>query len=194
MPEQSTMEMRYVIVDLEATCWEKGGTRDQMEIIEVGAVQLATGRGPVTDEFARFVRPVAEPVLGDFCTRLTSISQADVDDADTFPIVLSEFERWIGPEPFVLCSWGAYDLGQFRADCARHDIPMPDSFERHVNLKEEFSRVFGVRICGMSKALAHVGLQLQGTHHRGIDDARNISRLAELVLPQLEAAGLIELE
>ena len=27
------------------------------------------------------------------------------------------------------------------------------------------------------KALAHVGLPLVGTHHRGIDDARNIARL-----------------
>jgi inhibitor of KinA sporulation pathway (predicted exonuclease) len=30
---------------------------------------------------------------------------------------------------------------------------------------------------GMAKALRHVGLELQGTHHRGIDDARNIARL-----------------
>ena len=188
------MEMRYIIVDLEATCWQKGGARDRMEIIEIGAVLLATARGPVTDEFARFVRPVVEPVLSDFCKGLTSINQADVDGADTFPTVFSDFEQWIGPEPFVLCSWGAYDLGQIRMDCARHGIPMPDSFERHVNLKEEFSRVFGVRSCGMAKALAHVRLPLLGTHHRGIDDARNISRLAELVLPQLEAAGLIEFE
>jgi len=32
------MEIRYVIVDLEATCWQKGGIRDRMEIIEIGAV------------------------------------------------------------------------------------------------------------------------------------------------------------
>jgi inhibitor of KinA sporulation pathway (predicted exonuclease) len=184
--------MRYVIVDLEATCWEKSGRRDQMEIIEIGSVLLASARGPAIDEFDRFVRPVAEPVLSEFCMRLTSISQADVDGADTFPAVLSEFLHWIGPEPFMLCSWGAYDLGQFRLDCDRHGVPLPESFERHVNLKEEFARVFGVRSRGMAKALVHVGLPLVGTHHRGIDDARNIGRLAELILPQLEGAGLID--
>lgn len=30
---------------------------------------------------------------------------------------------------------------------------------------------------GMSGALAQVGIARQGTHHRGIDDARNIARL-----------------
>ena len=31
----------------------------------------------------------------------------------------------------------------------------------------------------MGQALAHVGLRLEGTHHRGIDDARNIAATAE---------------
>ena len=30
---------------------------------------------------------------------------------------------------------------------------------------------------GMAEALKHCGLPLEGTHHRGIDDARNIARL-----------------
>ena len=42
-----------------------------------------------------------------------------------------------------------------------------------------------------AEALAKAGLPLIGTHHRGIDDARNIARLAGLVLPQLEGAGVI---
>lgn len=184
--------MRYVIVDLEATCWENTRRPDRMEIIEIGAVHLASAMGPDTDEFGRFVRPIVEPTLSDFCTQLTSITQAEVDAAEMFPTVFADFLDWIGPEPFVLCSWGAYDLGQFRTDCQRHQVPFPETFERHVNLKKEFAQVFGIRPCGMAKALAHAGLTLKGTHHRGIDDARNIARLAELVLPQLEEAGLIE--
>ena len=41
----------------------------------------------------------------------------------------------------------------------------------------------------MERALARIGLPLEGTHHRGIDDARNIARLAALMLPQWEASG-----
>lgn len=177
--------MRYIIVDLEATCWE--GVRDpgRMEIIEIGAVELLAVDGEPEREFGRFVRPVAEPELSPFCRGLTTIRQRDVDAADPFPLVFAEFAAWIGPGPFALCSWGGYDLGQFRTDCARHGLPLPGDFERHINLKREFARLSSIKPCGMTQALAQAGLPLEGTHHRGIDDARNIARLARLVLPRV---------
>jgi 3'-5' exoribonuclease 1 len=176
-------------VDLEATCWENVRDYDRMETIEIGAVELPSADSPPTREFSRFIRPVAEPLLSDFCRRLTTIRQEDVDRADGFWSVFPEFVRWIGDEPFVLCSWGGYDLTQFRTDCGRHGLTFPASFERHINLKKGFARLLGVRAVGMERALAHAGLPLVGTHHRGIDDARNIAGLAVLILPQLEASG-----
>ncbi|HEV7282693.1 MAG TPA: 3'-5' exonuclease [Pirellulaceae bacterium] len=186
--------MRYVVVDLEATCWENVRIPGRNEIIEIGAVELLSSQGPPSREFARFVRPVAEPELSDFCTRLTSIRQKDVDSADLFGSVFFDFVDWVGDEPFILCSWGAYDLNQFRVDCARHGIPLPPAFERHVNLKTAFASAFGVKSCGMARALEYTGLAMRGTHHRGIDDARNIAALAMLFLPSLEAAGLVPAE
>src|SRR6185436_2442801 len=100
--------MRYVIVDLEATCWENTRNTDRMEIIEIGAVLLLSTLNEPVSEFNRFVRPVVETKLSDFCKRLTSITQSDVDGADTFWTAFHEFLDWIGQEPFVLCSWGAY--------------------------------------------------------------------------------------
>jgi inhibitor of KinA sporulation pathway (predicted exonuclease) len=150
---------------------------------------MPSASGAPTREFSAFVRPIAEPILSDFCRQLTSIRQKDVDRADDFSVVFPEFVEWIGEEPFFLCSWGQYDLTQFRMDCERHHLPLPPSFERHINLKKEFSNQLGVKSMGMARALAKVGLPLTGTHHRGIDDARNIVRLAALVLPQLERAG-----
>lgn len=117
--------MRYVVVDLEATGWEGASGSPKMEIIEIGAVQLASSGGPVDDEFSSFVRPVVEPRLSEFCTRLTSIRQEDVDAAGRFSEVFPRFVEWIGDGPFVLCSWGEYDLNQFRQDCQRHRLPLP---------------------------------------------------------------------
>ena len=48
----------------------------------------------------------------------------------------------------------------------------------HMNLKLAFSDRLGVnKKFGMAGAIEQVGLELEGTHHRGIDDARNIARL-----------------
>jgi 3'-5' exoribonuclease 1 len=177
--------MRYVIVDLEATCWEKGTSPDRQEIIEIGAVSLDSNVGPASEEFACFVRPLIRPFLSAFCVQLTGVRQEDVDQAELFPVAFERFLTWIGPKPFVLCSWGLYDLKQFRIDCRHHNIPFPMTFERHINLKKEFARLKGVRKMGMAAALRHLKLPLEGQHHRGIDDARNIAKIAQIVLPQI---------
>lgn len=190
----AAVPMRYVIVDLEATCWEGVRGSPKMEIIEIGAVRLASSGGPVDDEFSGFVRPVVEPKLSEFCTRLTSIRQADVDGAGYFWEVFPRFVEWIGDEPFVLCSWGGYDLNQFRQDCQRHRLPLPPAFERHLNLKKEFARLRDVKVCGMAKALEIADIPLEGTHHRAADDARNIAKLAMWILPQMEAEGSVPAE
>lgn len=159
-----------------------------METIEVGAVVLAGPAGPMDGEFSAFVRPVVHPTLSEFCRRLTSIRQEDVDAADRFPIVLERLQAWIGPEPFRLCSWGGYDLNQLRSDCRRHGLTLPPEFKHgHINLKKEFARIMLVKSCVMARALEIAGLSLGGTHHRGAEDARNIARLATLVLPRLES-------
>jgi 3'-5' exoribonuclease 1 len=183
--------MRYIVVDLEATCWENVRDFDRMETIEIGAVDLPAADEPPSREFNRFIRPVVEREQSDFCQRLTTIRQRDVDAADGFWAVFPEFLEWIGEEPFILCSWGGYDLDQFRTDCARHGLAFPRSFERHINLKKEFARLMSVKVGGMDRALSQAGLPMEGTHHRGIDDARNIARLAVLVLPVLESSGAL---
>lgn len=178
--------MRYVIVDLEATCWENAD-RERMEIIEIGAVLLSSSTGPEAGEFSSFVKPVASRELSDFCKKLTTISQEDVDGADYYYEVLPRFVDWIGDEPFRLCSWGSYDLNQIRQDCMRHKLLMPPAFENHVNIKREFSRLFCQRPMGMMGAMHVLKLHPEGTHHRGIDDARNIAKIAQLVLPKMES-------
>jgi 3'-5' exoribonuclease 1 len=180
--------MRYIIVDLEATCEatcrESGMPRDEMEIIEIGAVELLSAKAEPTREFCRFVRPVLHPELSVFCTQLTGITQHDVDSAEPFGQAFPEFTDWIGPRPYTLCSWGNYDLTQFLQDLARHKllVPYPFDFARHINLKKRFAEKFGTRPLGMAAALQHLGLPLLGRHHRGIDDAHNIAALAQRIL------------
>lgn len=178
--------MRYVIVDLEATCWEKREIFRESEIIEIGAVILESSTGPIGEEFATFVKPIIESKLSEFCMRLTSIGQQDVDEAANFKAVFPRFIEWIGTKPFTLCSWGAYDLKQIRIDCERHKISLPSSFSRHINLKQEFADLKRIKPCGMKKALNILGIKPEGTHHRALNDARNIVKIALQILTIIE--------
>ncbi|MEA5620348.1 3'-5' exonuclease [Cronbergia sp. UHCC 0137] len=169
----------FLIVDLEATCCnQKSIPRHEMEIIEIGAVMLNGKTWEIDSEFQQFIQPVRHPQLTAFCTELTSITQSQVEAADFFPEVIPRFKEWIDLFPHsIFCSWGNYDKTQFIQDCKFHNVSYPFGSE-HRNIKTEFSEYLGVsRKFGMAEALNHLGLELQGTHHRGIDDARNIAAI-----------------
>ena len=173
----------YCVVDLEATCDDQDPpavAREAMETIEIGAV-MVDGRtlAPVS-EFQSFVRPLRNPKLTEFCTTLTTIQQADIDQAATFPEVFEQFLGWANSFPeWRFCSWGAFDTKQICRDCEYWAMKPPWPWSDSVNLKRLFARQKGnIRECGIPAALSILGLPpMVGVHHRGIDDARNIARI-----------------
>ena len=172
--------MTFVVLDLEATCWEKGTRPQLQETIEFGAVRIEGPELSIASEFARFVRPVQEPELSEFCTQLTSITQADVDAAEYFNIVFEEFDAWSAGARIV--TWGAYDVGQLEYDCRRYGMKLPERFRDFINAKKDFAKAMEMKPCGMSRALELLEIPLAGTHHRGIDDARNIAKIVRVLV------------
>ena len=184
-PKGVRHSVRYIVVDLEATCWEKDSTPERMEIIEIGAVCLIPGAPEPASEFGAFVRPIVSPILSEFCTLLTSIRQQDVEAAESFDTVFPRFVEWIGEEPFRLVSWGRYDLDQFRLECRRNRTAFPVSFKNHINLRKEFARARRIAPVGLKAALDLLEIPLVGTHHRGLDDAKSTACIAQRILPGL---------
>lgn len=189
-----------VILDLEATCDEKGPLAPQ-EIIEMPSVLLRLSSLESIDEFESFVRPQHHPRLPPFCRELTGIAQADVDRAEPFPAVLARHLAWLrshgiavspddspGP-PFALATCGDWDLGTMFPNQCRDALPplplIPRPFRRWVNVKHLFAAWRGSgKAPGMAGMLRALGLPLIGRHHRGIDDSRNIARIVVALVEQ----------
>lgn len=181
------------VIDLEATCWEdREYTVDEMEIIEIGAV-LARPDGCVIDEFCTFVRPIKEPILSRFCTRLTSIHQADIDTAPSYGEAIALLDEWVSQRPGIWGSWGNYDFRQFMAEERR--IPSGSTFldMQHVNLKKVWRKTTGAARTGLLGALEFHQMQFEGVHHRGVDDARNVARLLPFIDRHKLLAGVGEM-
>ncbi len=171
----------YLVFDLEATCCNKDSLdRDSMEIIEIGAVMVDGKTFEIIDEFCTFIKPVRNPTLTPFCKRLTTITQIEVDTAPEYKEALELFKNWYaGYEDVLICSWGNYDKKQFSQDSRFHGVESPTA-DNHCNMKRIFSLVKGVkRRFGVKNALLELGMEFDGTAHRGIDDARNTARLAK---------------
>lgn len=176
--------MIHIVFDLEATCWEKDKNLSDMETIEIGAVRLKPESYEVADTFSTFVKPDRNPKLSDYCRELTSIRQSDVDSAPGFPEALEKFLIWSGGDKVTYCSWGTYDIRQLEKDISYNLVKIRDPFRKHISLKQLFAQLYERKPCSMKKALNILDLELDGIHHRGIDDARNIAKIARIILPE----------
>lgn len=174
----------YLIIDVEANCSEKDSvTLEDMEMIEIGSVMVCANTLKKIDEFSTFIKPVRFPQLSAFCTDLTSITQDDVDNAPEYPEAITALVRWLEKfDNFLFCSWGNYDKQHFELESTFHNVPYPISAP-HLNIKKQFAKSQRVRKRqGMAGALKLAHISIEGTHHRGIDDANNMVKLMPYVL------------
>jgi len=85
----------------------------------------------------------------------------------------------------LFASFGDYDRQQFERNCAAFGLGYPFG-STHLNVKSLAAVAYGwSREVGMSEALKRAGLPLEGTHHRGGDDAWNIAGLLCQVLRRI---------
>ncbi|NXN08910.1 ERI2 exoribonuclease, partial [Indicator maculatus] len=193
-----------IVLDFEATCWRDAGRRSP-EIIEFPAVLLNTSTGDIESEFHTYVQPQEHPVLSEFCTELTGITQDQVDEGLPLNICLSQFLKWIEKmqkEKKILFStdtlsiyypkysnseakactfvtWTDWDLGVcLPYECKRKQLRKPDIFNSWIDLKATYRAFYNRQPKGLNGALQDLGIAFEGREHSGLDDSRNTARLA----------------
>ncbi len=176
---------RILVIDIEATCWQGAPPPgEENEIIEVGATTLDPETLERGDKESFLVRPVRSRV-SPFCTELTTLTQEQVDRGVSLAEVCELLVERFRSRQRTWASYGDYDRQKFERQCAREGLPYPFG-PTHLNVKNLFALARGLRReVGMARALHIAGLPLEGTHHRGDDDAWNIAAiLAELLRRQ----------
>lgn len=165
------------VVDVEATCWDGRPPPGQVsEIIEIGLCVVDVESRQRVAKHRILVRPVRSAVSA-FCTELTGLTQAEVEGGVEFREACALLEREHRSRSRAWASWGDYDRKQFERQCSGGRVSYPFG-SRHTNAKQAFTDYFGLnRKLGMSAALDHAGLPLEGRHHSGVDDAWNIAAL-----------------
>lgn len=181
------MSRPILIVDLEATCWrDKHTAPAEKEVIEIGCALVASD-GTVMDDFTTFVKPKHNQELSGFCTKLTTITQADVDTAPRYPEACRLVDEWLGPriKGLIWGSWGNYDRNQLVTEKTWHGSAPGFLSVPHVNLKRLWAKTQGIPPRGMTRALEFSGIPHEGILHRGLDDVRNIAKLLPGISRQL---------
>ena len=200
---QRRRDLTHVIVlDFEATCWRGRRTKPQ-EIIEFPSVLVDLRSGSVVDEVQIFVRPVHHATLSAFCTKLTGIEQADVAGAPVFHDAVREYNGWLvrhgmteklldGTAVIVTC--GDWDLRtMLPAQCRLSRCRVPRYLRSWSNVKNLFKMHVATQRrrscgCGMVAVLQYLDVELEGRHHSGIDDCRNIARIVLRLIDEVFGA------
>ena len=177
-----------IVVDIESTCWDGGmPPRGQAnDIIEIGICPLEVSSGRWLEKRSILVKPERSSV-SPFCTELTTLTQAQVDAGVAFKDACKTLEDEYHGTERLWASFGDYDRRQFERQCRDEGVRYPFG-PSHLNAKTLCSIAKGLHTeVGLPQAMALYGLTLEGTHHRGHDDAWNIAGLLAVLLKKLRA-------
>jgi inhibitor of KinA sporulation pathway (predicted exonuclease) len=175
-----------LVIDIEATCWETnppppGQTSD---VIEIGVCPIVVCTLTRLEKRSILIRPERSSV-SEYCTRLTTLTQEQVDAGARFAEACKVLETEYRSADRVWASFGDYDRKQMQRQCDETGVRYPFG-PRHLNVKPLFALVRGLTVeVGTAQAVQMCGRVMEGTHHRGDDDAWNI---AGVLIDVLKAA------
>lgn len=180
-----------LVLDFEAQCDEKDGRKlnlEIQEIIEFPVVPINLKTGVIEKDliFHYYIKPVKLPILTEFCQGLTGIKQEQVDQGIILEEALELLHNHLTKSGILNKNWcfvtcGDWDLQTcLKSECKKKEIPLKKYMKRWINIKKIFRKEFEVssKSFGMPYMLEYFKLKLEGNHHSGIDDSKNISQIA----------------
>lgn len=175
------------VIDFEATC-EDGNTPNYVhEIIEFPIVLLNTRTLEIEDTFQRYVKPEVKPQLSQFCINLTGITQDIIDQADTFPVVFQSVVDWMRQKElgtkykYAILTDGSWDMSKFlNMQCRVSRFKYPRFAKKWINIRKCYGNFYKIprNQTKLTMMLEKLGMNYIGRLHSGLDDSKNIARIA----------------
>lgn len=164
-----------LVIDVESTFREESPPLGQSsEFIEVGLCSINLKTLPRTEKRSILVRPVKSK-LSEFCTELTTLTPEMFRDASSLTHAANTLRKEFDSKNRLWANWGDYDRKQFERACYEQDVNSPIG-SIHLSVKSLFAAAVGTaHELALDRACRRPGIKMEGTHHRGDDDAWNIA-------------------
>lgn len=169
-----------VIFDIEASCEDRAiNPYYNMETIEIGAVKVINNR--VSEEFQILIEPEYIQSLTPFCEELTGITFADLKGKPKFTKAIIEFHNFIKNCDIYSC--GDFDRKfltkelEEKGKTYEHGLIKNTINSYHRDLKKNYTKFTNKKKAGMVGMARELGIVLEGEHHRGLDDSKNLAKI-----------------
>lgn len=173
---------QILVIDVESTCWAGAPPSGQIsEIIEIGLCPVDVSTLKRVEKRSILVKPEKSQISA-YCTELTTLTPEMFVDATAFPEAIQILRHEYHSKSRLWASWGDYDRRQFERVCQAYGVGYPFG-SGHLNIKTLFAIATGLsHEIGLAGAYKQLGMTMEGTHHRGDDDAWNIAGVLCLLL------------
>lgn len=166
---------QILVVDVESTCWDGPPPEgEESEIIEIGLCVVDVSDLQRLSKHSILVRP-ERSAISPFCTELTTLTSEMFESAGLIRDAVKRLKQEFSSKDRLWASWGDYDRRQFERVCSTAGVGYPFGIT-HLNVKSLFAVTLGLEHeVGLDGAYEMLNMQMEGTHHRGDDDAWNIA-------------------
>ncbi|KAL9645672.1 hypothetical protein ABK040_003405 [Willaertia magna] len=186
----------YCVLDLEG----------KVEILEFPVLLLNSKTLEIVDTFHHYIRPtkmteehINEYVKGKYVR--WGLEKEWHEKAISFTECLELFKQFLSKHQLISIDnfdkihYGAYSYAfitcgnwdiktQIPKQCSICNIKLPVYFRKWINCKEIYNKFYKARITGMRGMLNGLKIKLEGNHHSGIDDVKNIVSVVKEMITQ----------
>ena len=191
MCSESTPNTSVVLIDTEYTTWEGAmqrnwsGANEHREVVQVAACGLSPDSREIVWSASWYTLPVRNPVLSDYFTSLTKITQDEVN-AQNVPLheILDRLVSLVENRP--LFCWGDGDEGSLRESCKIQGLLYPDSLSGIFDIREYFSSA-GIETAMYQSGTVHkaIGITMDAKQHNAMHDVWSMfATIRSLVLSE----------
>ncbi|CAF3979192.1 unnamed protein product [Rotaria sordida] len=166
---------------------KKPSPDDIWEIIEFPICLLSAETNTIVDIYHSYVRPSIKTTLNDLCISITGITQSMVDNSPTFDIVWKDVQQFLlkhslislvdhnsNCHSFIWITCGNWDLRtMLPLQLKQSGFDRPKFINEFINIKDLCMEYYP------STRIRKLNLKLEGRHHSGIDDTKNITKIAQ---------------
>ena len=182
--------MNYIVFDLE---WNQSNTGQEKEveqlpaeIIEFGAIKLNES-GDIIGQFSQLVKPVVYREMHHFTSRLIHMQMEELENGQSFPVVMQEFLSWCGDEEYLFCSWGTTDLTELQRNMKFHNMkPLWDGPARYLDVQKIYSIAYedSKTRRSLEHAVTALAMEEELPFHRAFGDAYYTAKLLTAIMQE----------
>ncbi|CAK75902.1 unnamed protein product (macronuclear) [Paramecium tetraurelia] len=171
-----------ILFDIQVSCIEDNRQNYNQEIIEISAKVYDIDQRKIVRNFQKYIKPVDNPIISEFCTKQTGIKQFQINNGISLQQAINQLTdifKELGR--FCIITKGDFDLLILKKEAQRKNIKLVRNFTYYINIKKVFPKSLrsktSLKDPSMTEMLECCGL-LQYDNHESetakVDDLANL--------------------